>query len=121
MFSYKDGRPINEGVLGKAFRRLCPLAGIRRNDGAVYQPRLHDLRHTFAVHRLTSWIKQRADLNRLLPALAVYIGQAGLGSTERYLTLTPERFRKQLSRLSPQHRKKRWRDNPALMRFLDGL
>ena len=61
------------------------------------------------------------DLNRMLPALAAYIGQVGLGSTERTLSLTPERFRKQLVRLSPQRRKKRWRDDPALMKFLAEL
>ena len=37
------------------------MAGIARDDGARYQPRLHDLRHTFAVHRLTAWIKRGAD------------------------------------------------------------
>jgi len=121
LFVYKDGSPIGPGILGKSFQRLRRLAGIRRRDGAVYQPRMHDLRYTFAVHRLTSWLRQRADLNRLLPALAAYIGQVGLGSTERYLTFTPERFRKQLSKLSPKRRKKRWRDDPALMKFLDEL
>src|SRR3989442_689983 len=85
------------------------------------QPRLHDLRHTLAVHRLTAWIKRGADLNRLTPALSAYIGQVGLGSTDRYLSLTTERFRSQLDKLSPRRSKKRWRDNPALMRFLPEL
>jgi site-specific recombinase XerD len=120
-FTYKDGRPIEERILVRSFQRLRCLAGIERHDGAVYQPRLTDLRYTFAVRRLTSWLKQGADLNRLLPALAVYLGLVGLGSTERYLTLTPERFRKQLSSLSPQRGKKRWRDDPNLMKFLDEL
>jgi hypothetical protein len=35
--------------------------------------------------------------------------------------MTPERFRKQLVKLSPQRRKRRWRDNPALMKFLAEL
>jgi len=121
LLTYKNGSPIRGCALGVSFRRLRRLAGIQRKDGALYQPRMHDLRYTFAVHRLASWLKQGADLNRLLPALAAYIGQVGLGSTERYLTLTPERFRKQLSKLSPQRRKKRWRDDLALMKFLDGL
>jgi integrase/recombinase XerD len=37
------------------------------------------------------------------------------------LSLTPERFRKQLVKLSPQRREKRWRDNPALMKSLEEL
>jgi integrase/recombinase XerD len=106
-------------TLRATFQKLRSLAGIRRHDGAIYQPRMHDLRYTFAVHGLTSWFKQGADRNRLLPALAAYIGQVGLGSTERYLSMTPERFRKQLVKLRPQRRKKRrWREDPALMKFL---
>jgi integrase/recombinase XerD len=85
------------------------------------QPRMHDLRHTFAVHRITGWIKHGANLNRMMPALAVYLGQSGLGSTERYLSLTPERFRTQLDKLSPRRGRKRWRDDPALMKFLAEL
>ena len=37
-------------------------------------PRLHDFRYTFAVHRLTAWHKHGADLNRMIPALSVYMG-----------------------------------------------
>jgi integrase/recombinase XerD len=120
-FANRDGSTIKDRILSKSFERLRRLAGIARNDGAVYQPRLYDLRATFAVHRLTAWFKQGADLNRMLPALSAYLGQVGLGSTERYLSMTPERFRKQLLKLSPQRRKRRWRDNPALMKFLAEL
>jgi len=120
-FVGKDGKAINENSLRVAFRKLRRLAGIQRYDGAIYQPRMHDLRATFAVHRLTSWLRQSADLNRLIPALSAYMGQCGLGSTERYLTLTPERFRKQLATLSPERRKRHWRDDPALMKFLAQL
>jgi hypothetical protein len=48
-----------------------------------------------------------AELNRMLPALAGYMGQMGVGSTERYLSLTPERLQTQLDELSPMRRKKR--------------
>ena len=120
-FLNKEGDVLNEVTLAKAFLRLRRMTGIVRYDGARYQPRLHDLRHTFAVHRLTAWIKHGADLNRMIPALSAYIGQVGLSSTERYLSLTPERFRTQLDRLSPRRAKKRWRDNPALIRFLAEL
>jgi integrase/recombinase XerD len=121
-FLDKKGKAMSCHTLRATFQKLRRLAGIRRQDGAIYQPRMHDLRYTFAVHRLTSWFKQAADMNRLLPALAAYIGQVGLGSTERYLSMTPERFRKQLVKLSPQRRKKRrWRDDAALMKFLAEL
>jgi hypothetical protein len=48
-------------------------------------------------------------------------GQCGLGSTERYLKLAPERFRNQLVKLSPQRGRKHWRDDAALMKLLDEL
>jgi len=120
-FLTKSGQPINPGTLEDRFQRLRQITGIARYDGAVYQPRMHDLRSTFAVHRITSWIKEGADLNRMLPALAAYLGNVSLASTEQYLSLTPERFRKELEKLSPQRGKKRWRDNLALMKFLSSL
>jgi integrase/recombinase XerD len=118
-FLNKKGEVITEQIVEKTFQRLRAVAGIVRDDGACCQPRLHDLRHSFAVHRVTAWIKHGADLNRMLPALSAYIGQVGLHSTSRYLTLTPERFRAQLDKLSPRRgKKKRWRDDPGLMKFL---
>ena len=116
-----DGHQIVARTLNSIFQRLRLRARIVRHDGSFYQPRMHDLRATFAVHRITSWIKNKADLNRMLPALSVYMGQVGLASTERYLYMTPERFRKELNRLSPMKPKRHWRDDPALLEFLTML
>jgi integrase/recombinase XerD len=121
LFMTKAGAPLRARNLGIRFEKLRAEAGIIRHDGAVYQPRMHDLRITFAVHRITSWIRKGADLNRMLPALAAYMGQVGLASTERYLSLTPERFRKELDKLSPGRGTKHWRDDRDLMKFLDEL
>jgi integrase/recombinase XerD len=118
---YSDGRPLRLQTAGRHFRKLCLRANILRYDETTYQPRMQDLRCTFAVHRITAWIKNGADMNRMLPALSAYMGQVGLASTQRYLLLTPERFRKELSKLSPQRQKKHWRDNPRLMKFLAQL
>jgi integrase/recombinase XerD len=120
-FQNKYGKRIKRPTLHTTFQRIRRSSGIVRLDDAHYQPRMQDLRHTFAVHRITSWIKHGADLNRMLPALAAYMGQSGLGSTERYLSLTAERFRTQLLKLSPAQRHTRWRDDTALMRFLADL
>jgi len=57
---------------------------------AFNQPRLHDLRHAFSVHRLVVWYRQGADVQRLLPQLATYLGHVHLAATQRYLTMTPE-------------------------------
>jgi integrase/recombinase XerD len=120
-FPKVDGTQIVARTLNGIFKRVRGRAGIARHDDAVYQPRMHDLRASFAVHRITSWIRNKADLNRMLPALSVYMGQVGLTSTERYLYLTPERFRKELDRLSPTKPKRHWRDDSALLEFLSTL
>jgi len=121
LFVTRDGRPATAGTLRNRFQRLRVLAGVQSRNGARGEPRMHDLRPSFAVHRIASWIKSGADLNRMLPALAAYMGLVGLTATERYMALTPERFRKDLSRLSPGQAKRHWRDNPQLMKFLAAL
>ncbi len=120
-FLTRDGAQIKTDTANQTFQRVRKQAGVARHDGARYQPRMHDLRHTFAVHRLTAWFRHGADMNRMIPALSVYMGQHNLAAAERYLRLTPERFRAQLNKLSPKRGKKRWRDDAALMKFLDGL
>jgi integrase/recombinase XerD len=89
-FIGRHGRAIHPRTLDRAFKRLRQRIGMRRTDGARYQPRLHDLRHTFAVHRLTEWYRQGADVQRLVYDLSVYLGHARLAHTQVYLTMTPE-------------------------------
>jgi site-specific recombinase XerD len=120
-FLTKDRSQIKAGTASKTFQKVRKKAGVARDDGARYQPRMQDLRYTFAVHRLTAWFKHGADMGRMIPALSAYMGHHDLGAAERYLRLTPERFRTQLNKLSPQRGKKRWRDDTELMRFLDSL
>jgi hypothetical protein len=66
----------------------------------VHPPGLRDLRHTFAVHRMSSWYQEKANLTLMLPRLAAYMGFCNLGATERYLSLTPRHFSKQVSKLT---------------------
>jgi integrase/recombinase XerD len=89
-FLGRRGAVIHQWTLEDAFQRLREHAQVRRSDEARYQPRLHDLRHTFAVHRLTEWYRQGADVQRLLHHLSVYLGHAYLAATQVYLTMTPE-------------------------------
>jgi integrase/recombinase XerD len=89
-FTTRAGVPMNRCTVERIFQRLRERAGIRRFDGARYQPRLHDLRHSFAVHRLTSWYRQGLDVQRLLPQLSVYLGHVHLDATSVYLSMTPE-------------------------------
>ena len=53
------------------------------------EPRLHDLRHSFAVHRLIQWYQQGADV-RLVYHLSVYLGHVHLRHTQVYLSMTPD-------------------------------
>ena len=87
LFLYGTGMRVGEAL---RLRRLCTLAGVRRSDASSRQPRLHDLRHTFAVHRLTEWYRTGANVQVLLPALSTYLGHVDLHSTQCYLTMTPE-------------------------------
>jgi integrase len=89
-FTTRAGGPVTSESLQDNFRILCDRAGIRRTDEAGEQPRIHDLRHTFAVHRVTSWYQQGADVQRLLHQLSVYLGHVELKYTQVYLSITPE-------------------------------
>jgi integrase/recombinase XerD len=89
-FTTRTGARVNQDTLEGRFRVSCTRAGVWRTDGARYQPRLHDLRHTFAVNRLTAWYRQGADVQKLLPHLSVYLGHASLRGTQVYLSMTPE-------------------------------
>jgi len=92
-FATRTGQALCYDVVNLLFRRMRRRAGIRREAGARYQPRLHDLRHTAAVHRLIAWYRAGADVQRLLPHLATYLGHVDIVSTQRYLTMTPELLR----------------------------
>jgi integrase/recombinase XerD len=90
LFCKRDGTPLTCSAISAAFHRLRAIAGIKRDGGARNQPRLHDLRHAAAVHRVISWYRAGADLNDLLPKLATYLGHKDLSGTQRYLTMTEE-------------------------------
>jgi integrase/recombinase XerD len=88
-FTTRTGGRIDPQMIQRYFRLACERADVRRNDSPRFQPRLHDLRHTFAVHRLTSWYEQGADVQQLLPHLSTYLGHASIRHTQVYLTMTP--------------------------------
>lgn len=72
------------------FQRLRRAARIDCPAGEPRPPRLHDLRHTAAVHRVLAWYRSGKDVQRLLPKLATYLGHVDIKSTQRYLQMTPE-------------------------------
>jgi integrase/recombinase XerD len=92
------GEPITILLAEQVFRRLCKLAQVRRQDFGRYEPRLHDLRHTFAVHRVIAWYQTGADVNLMLPKLSTYLGHFQLSYTQHYLTMTLELLHKASTR-----------------------
>jgi len=88
-FSYNNGGTLKKGVLETSFRKLRHHVGIGPTTGRR-QPRMHDLRHTFAVHRVIAWYRSGLDVQRLLPGLSTHLGHVDLASTQVYLTMTPE-------------------------------
>ncbi len=89
-FASRAGSAISLSRLEKVFVRLREHAGIRSPPGARWQPRLHDMRHAFAVHRLVAWYREGADVQACLPLLATYLGHVNVSGTQAYLTMTPE-------------------------------
>lgn len=98
--SYNDEDPIFQSSNGTAVKKNCAYDWFRRelwkaeipHYGRGKGPRLHDLRHTFAVHSLQRAVETGVDINAFLPLLCAYLGHQRLASTERYLRLTAEVF-----------------------------
>jgi integrase/recombinase XerD len=83
-----------------AFRKLAAQAGIEPRSPAC-RPRIHDLRHTFAVTTLTRWYADGGDVAARLPLLSAWLGHASPAGTYWYLTGTPELLALAAARLEP--------------------
>lgn len=90
LLATKIGMMISNSHADHQFQWLRREAGVLRFDGARYQPRLHDFRHTFAVTRLLTWYRDGKDVQRMLPLLSTYLGHCGLSETSVYLQMTKE-------------------------------
>lgn len=85
--SMRGTRLIYQSV-HQTFRRLCDTAGV--GGGSASRPRIHDLRHTFAVRTLLEWYRAGEDVEARLAALATYLGHRDPRSTYWYLSAAPE-------------------------------
>ena len=81
-------RRLHHCTVNQTFQHLLRQCGIRHNKHTG--PRIHDLRHTFAVHRLLAWYRDGQDVNARLPWLATYMGHVDIHSTQVYLRATPQ-------------------------------
>jgi site-specific recombinase XerD len=90
LLATRNGTRLASSTVQAAFDALRRIARVHGTTGGRQIPRLHDLRHSFAVHSLTAWYRQGADVQRLLPVLSTYLGHSDLEGTKVYLSMTPE-------------------------------
>jgi integrase len=85
------GRSLTNGSVYNWFRvilKKCSIPHIGKNHG----PRVHDIRHTCAVHSLMKQVKSGADIYCVLPVLSVFLGHKTIRGTEKYVRLTREMY-----------------------------
>jgi integrase/recombinase XerD len=87
-----DGSALGTNSTSNVIRKLWRRLGVKPARGRL-GPRPYDLRHAFAVHRLTRWYAQGVDLHARLPWLSAYLGHENLLGTEIYLHATPQLLR----------------------------
>ncbi|VIO69732.1 tyrosine-type recombinase/integrase [Bradyrhizobium ivorense] len=91
VFIDKCGRPLRYIAVKETFDRLVDKAGIRSTSAR--RPRLHDLRHTFAVRALQGSPTGRGRCGAHMAALATYMGHVNIYATYWYLEATPDLLR----------------------------
>ncbi|MDP9120038.1 MAG: tyrosine-type recombinase/integrase [Acidobacteriota bacterium] len=101
-FLSERGTRVTERAMHGTFAKLSQEIGLRRPSGHR-GPRLHDLRHTFAVQALLGWYRQGLDVERQLPKLATYLGHINTSSTYWYLSATPELLQRVVHQLEDPH------------------
>lgn len=79
---------LSYAVVQDTFRQFITNAGIGAD--APSPPRLHDLRHTFAVRTLLGWYRSEEDVAAKIPSLSTYLGHREPSSTYWYLSAAPE-------------------------------
>ena len=90
-FKKKDQTAYAADTMAKNFRHILWKCKIS-HGGKGRGPRLHDLRHTFAVHSLNQMVQQGMDIYCALPILSTYLGHASVAATEKYVRLTEEAY-----------------------------
>lgn len=87
-FQIEEGKQLNADRCWIYFNKAIKVTGIKKDKG----PRIHDLRHTYAVMALTQLQKSEKNINLSLSYLSDYLGHKSLRETQKYLWITPELF-----------------------------
>lgn len=98
------GTRIVQNTLQQTFVQLSRQVGLRGPSDSR-GPRLHDLRHRFAVRTLLRWYRDGVDVESHLPRLTTYLGHAHTSDTYWYLTATPELLQLAAKRLDSATRR----------------
>lgn len=101
-----DGSPLTVASASVAIRRLLRQLGLKPPAGRA-GARPYEFRHAFAVHRLTAWANEGADIHAKLPLLSAYLGHQNIIGTEVYLKATPQLLELASSRFEQHLRKAR--------------
>ena len=88
LFLNQRSRRLTPCTINLTFHALLRQCGIHHSKPTG--PSIHDLRHTFAIHRLLAWYREPRDVNAMLPWLATYMGHVDFHSTHIYLQATAE-------------------------------
>jgi integrase len=85
----ESGVPLHYDTVHGTFVQIRDRLGWKRSvDGRA--PRIHDLRHSFACHRLLEWYREDVDVEHAILALSTYLGHTAVACTYWYLTGVPE-------------------------------
>ncbi|MBS1213051.1 MAG: int [Proteobacteria bacterium] len=106
LFLSSRGNHLDFGEIHRTFYSISRQVGLRRLSDS-HGPRLHDMRHRFAVNTLLHWYRAGDDAERRLPILSAYLGHVHVNDTFWYLSAWPELMREAMSRLE-----RRWEKRP---------
>lgn len=106
LFIRRDGSALTLRSASDALRRLLRGLSLKPKRGRS-GARPYEFRHAFAVHRLTAWAVEGADVHAKLPLLSAYLGHQNLLGTEVYLKATPELLQLASQRFEQYSRSKR--------------
>jgi len=94
------GSALHYSAVSATFNRLTTIIGVRT---ANVRPRIHDLRHSFAVRTLIGWHRCGIDVEARMPVLSNYLGHVDPAGTYWYLSAAPELMELAAARLEARY------------------
>lgn len=98
-FVLRGGQRLRPQYPERVFIGVARRIGLRDPEPHSLGPRLHDLRHSFAVNTILRWYRAGEDVERLLPTLTTYLGHSKIRDTYWYLSACPDLMGEAASRL----------------------